>query len=149
MEFNLNTFLKKYKPKSLKEQLKPYLSNSRLKKYTLLENNIENIVPACTYIKYINIETAFSNNDYNSHIRTGGILLAGGNIVNSKFQQSNDRETWKYLLIKYDPSIYDDKDAERREVRTYIISLKKNYIFYYKFGNNMKELLRNIEIIFE
>ena len=150
MSFHLDTFLANYVPKTLKSWLDPYMKTGRLDDYELYtKKNINKLCPNKTYIKYIKINQAHSNKNYSSHIKCGGILLAGGYIIDRKFKKSNDKKSWTHLLLKYDPSDMIDDNGKiiqkNFDPYTYIINMSKVYIFFKLFGYDIDNLL--IELV--
>ena len=150
--FDLDTFLKNHKPKSLTKYLSPYMNHRKLKNYFLLENDKSELIPTKTYIKYIAIEDASDGKFRSSHIKTGGILIAGGKYSDNKFVESENPLEWKVLKLKFDPSPPLDKKGrpKKREPIIFCISMSKYYIFYKKFENGLadyfKAKLENIEV---
>ena len=136
--FDLNTFLKNYKPKNLENTLEPYTKCNKLKNYKFLNRCMKNkLVSQRTYIKYVKINESFKDKHYDEHIYCGGILLDGGTIKDSKFIKSNDNESWTHLRLKYNlTDIVDNKKKEIVEPRIYIINISKYYIFYKIFNKN-------------
>lgn len=67
-EFNLQEFLKGYKPK--KVDISPYLKCSKLRSYKIM-NNTNDLVLCKTYIKYIKEEDLHRDDKLNEHIKTG------------------------------------------------------------------------------
>ncbi|MEM0353953.1 MAG: hypothetical protein QXW79_00090 [Thermoplasmata archaeon] len=138
-EFDLKKFLKNYMPKKLEKSLSPYLRSERLKNYKLLGyRDRENLVPQKTYIKYVRLTDAFRDKNYDTHIKAGGILLAGGNYIDGQFKKMNEKNKWTHLLLKL--NLFD--------VRIYIINISRYYIFYRVFGTNRRDdfevLLRKV-----
>lgn len=123
MEFDLDRFLITYKPKDLNQCLKKYLECEKLKGYTVLKhNNIDQLEKGRMWIKYIPIDKSFHNKKYDTHIKSGGILLAGGDLERGIFKSEKNRANWKYLLLRFE-------DAMGEEVLINI-SLRKNYVFF-------------------
>jgi hypothetical protein len=142
-------FRKNYKPKVL--DLSPYLRRPRLNGYKIL-NEKKDLVPYKTYVKYINISDAFQDENLDSHIHTGGILLKGGKRADKFYEVENPAE-WTHLLLKYDPSpIIDEDDNVIRDrlakPRTFTIKISNYHVFYRTFGNNsdMRNFIENMEI---
>lgn len=132
--FDLNTFLKSYRPKTLEKELEPYLRCSRLRKYKLLKkNNLDQLVPAKTYIKYVQIDRSFTNTNYKSHIR-GGLLLEGGIMRGLNFVKINNKENWTHLMLKFDPTPVDDNSRDDLK-RIFCINISNCYVFYRIFGD--------------
>jgi len=151
-DFDLDTFLKNHKPKSLTKFLAPYMNHRKLKGYSLLENdNLLDITPRKTYIRYIDIDNAVEGEFRSSHIKVGGILLNGGNYNNNKFVKSEDHSAWKFLKLKFDPSRLVDKNnnvVRERKSKEYVIRMSKYYIFYKNFDNSFRDyLLKHMEKI--
>ena len=136
-DFDLNTFLKNYKPKKL--DLTPYLKLDKLKGYQLMDNNDpSNLFPKETYVKYLKRNDAFKDKDLKLHIR-GGILLAGGTIVNNEFVSMDNRSKWTHLLLQFSPFptgvVKSKKGFGYEKVydydsHTFRIKLNDYYIFY-------------------
>jgi hypothetical protein len=101
MDFNLDTFLAKYKPKDL--DLAPYLHLDKLKDYKLIKNNdyLIHLRPTETYIKYIKNNELFQNVDLKSHVK-GGILLSVGTYINGDFYKLLHISGKKWYLSKKD-----------------------------------------------
>ncbi|MEM3062367.1 MAG: hypothetical protein QW303_02305 [Nitrososphaerota archaeon] len=138
-KFDLKKFLKTYKPKKLEKFLFPYLRSERLRNYRLLGyGDRGNLVPRKTYIKYVKLMDAFQDKNYDSHIRAGGILLAGGTYLDGQFKKLDDKKKWTHLLLKL--NLFD--------IRIYIINISRCYIFYRVFGTNRRDdfeiLLRKV-----
>ncbi|AYV85577.1 MAG: hypothetical protein Satyrvirus24_1, partial [Satyrvirus sp.] len=127
-KFDLDKFLKTYKPKKrLEDHLKPYLECEKLKSYELLKKeNMKELKPQQTYIKYIKFTNEYKDDDYNSHIR-GGLLLQGGIMRGSEFYKKSDQSEWTHLMLKFDPSPIVDKKNRIIERR-----LDEKYIFFIK-----------------
>lgn len=147
-DFNLDDFLANYKPKKL--DLSYYLKCPKLKNYTFMDNNIDALVPLKTYVKYVKIDEENTDKKYNTHIKSGGILLAGG-IYRDKFIKRTNNKTWTHLMLKYDPSkITDDNgnivDGRLDEPIIFTIKIASNYIFYKKFGNDKRDQMKNLMV---
>ena len=148
MSFDLQKFLKNYKPKDLRKELDVYLQTRRLHDFTFLTpKNMNNLEPGKTHIKYIKSVEAFVDKKYESHIRYGGILLACGCYYNKKFKKTNEIKEWTHLLLK--KQITNENDEEI--TRIYTLSLKNNYIFLKNyisdqdsFRNYLIELVNNL-----
>jgi len=143
----LSDFYQNHQPKSLTKYLLPYLRHPRLKYYQLLENhNKPKLEPKKTYIKYINIDKAFIDHEIGSHIKSGGILIGCGKLINDKFIKSNYSLEWSHLMLKFDPSVIVNKKGKvvrgRLEVRTFVIKISKNYIFYRNFENDKRGFMQ-------
>lgn len=129
MEFNLDTFLKNYKA-SPKLDFTPYLKLKKLKGYILLNRKeIDNLDIDRTYIKYIKESDAFVNEEYKSHVHTGGFLLKGGTYIGKRFEGIDNRKHWTHLLLKRIPHVEQNKD-KKYEIRTFVIKISGNHIFY-------------------
>lgn len=123
MNFDLDDFLKNYKPKDLEVSLINYLKCDKLDGYDVLKyNNRHLLVKGNTYVKYVPIEKSSNDKNYESHIKLGGILLSGGKIINRYYKAYENESQWKYLLLKY--------TNDKGEVVLYNLSLVKNYIFF-------------------
>lgn len=144
--FNLDLFLKDYKPKSLEKFMSPYINHKRLKEYILMDdNNKRNLRSTKTYIKYINIDDAEKLIPKSNYIKRGGILLGCGKFIGNKFIKSEDMNQWKYLMIKSDPSPLENDDGtanEERKSRIFFLKISKHYIFYKRFDNSLRDILR-------
>jgi len=145
-DFDLNKFLQQYKPKSLTKYLTPYMHHQKLKKYQLLKNhNKSELIPTKTYIKYINIDDADDGKFKVEHIKSGGILIGCGKMINNKFVESKNPGEWRYMMLKFDPSpIRNDKGniiKKRYNPRIFYICVSKYYIFYRIFVNDFRILL--------
>lgn len=143
-DFDLDVFFENHQPKSLTKYLSPYLNHRKLKNYKLLENNKTSLIPTKTYIKYIVIDDASEGKFRSSHIKAGGILIAGGKYANNKFVESDNPIEWKILKLKFDPSPSLDEKGRpvKREPRIFYISMSKYYIFYKNFDNGLRDFLR-------
>ena len=144
-EFDLDEFLKNYKPKSLKKILEPYLQCKKLKSYQLLEHhNKYELVPFSTYIKYIKIDNAFKDKHYSDHVR-GGLLLSGGRYIKGEYTKTDDPSIWTHLMLKFDPTPIDDDNmvvnrsaalsVKQQAALTFMIQISRCYVFYKKFVN--------------
>jgi hypothetical protein len=139
MEFDINQFLKSYRPKNLTTYLVPYLKCVALKGYHLLEHyNADKLIPRRTYVKYIKIDEAFKDGFYDNHIRPGGILIGGGHIINGMFNKTHNNKLWTHLMLKYDPEpLIDETGKIIRErfdkPKIFLIKMSKYYIFYKHF----------------
>lgn len=147
-DFDLNTFLKNYQPKSLVNFLAPYMHHKKLANYTLMEHqNKSDLVPTKTYIKYINIDDAIEGKFRSSHIKAGGILIGCGRLVGKKFIQSNDSRQWRILQLKFDPSAIIDNTGrvvkDRMDPIIFHININKCYVFYKHFDNGMRDFMKN------
>lgn len=89
-DFDLYNFLSNYKPK--KNDLLPYLKCSKLKNYHVLKKNSDLILHK-TYVKYIKECDPFQDKKLNDHIKSGGILIAGGTFEKN-FKKSEDHKKW-------------------------------------------------------
>lgn len=141
MDFDLNKFLKKYKPKTI--DITPYLRFSVLKDYNIMNDN-KKLIPTETYIKYIKEGNAYENKKYSSKaIEDGGLLIAGGIFVEGKFVENNDRDSWTHLKLDSNVS---KKTGEKQKFYYYYIKIMTHYIFYkyVKNGNNFMYLLENV-----
>lgn len=133
MKFDLDNFLQNHKPKEIESSLSVYLKCSKLNGYEILKhNNRDSLIKGRTYIRYIHIEESFSNKKYESHIKSGGVLIAGGKLIDGVFTSTLDSSRWTYLLLKYGKK---NKDDETEEV-IFHIPIKKNYIFFKTMMNN-------------
>jgi hypothetical protein len=130
MPFDLNEFLKNYKPKSYVLNAEPYLK--LLPDYNFFDVKLNSdpidkknfITPGEYYIRYVPENQDGTN--YKSHIKTGGILIgygmrSGNSIVKINLSEPPPREQWLYLII-YRKS----KDQQ------YYVKLNHNIIFYKK-----------------
>lgn len=145
-DFDLNIFLKNYKPKSLYDDLKVYILHPKLKNYELINyHNKIKLIPKRTYIKYISMENTFKYKNIGNNIKSGGILIGCGKLANDKFVHSNNPNEWRFLLLKFDPSaIIDEKGnlvRPRIEPRTFLINMSKHYIFYRSFQGDARSLM--------
>lgn len=148
IDFDLNNFLADYKPKKM--DLSCYQKCDKLKKYIYLNNQIDNLIPFKTYIKYIKYDDAFKNNKYDTHIKSGGILLAGG-VYRDKFIKKMDNTKWTHLMLKYDPSKVINEDGNLVDGRLtnpiiFVIKIANNYVFYRKFENDQRIKFENLII---
>lgn len=150
-EIGLGNFYRTHKAVSLKESLQPYISQRRLANYNLLEKNYYcNLVPNKTYIKYISIDKAFTDKKYDSHIKSGGILIGCGMVCDNKFVSCDDPAKWTYLLLKFDPSAIVNNNGkvvrDRIRPRTFVIKISKCYLFYKLFVNNKRDYMNRIKV---
>lgn len=128
-DFDLESFLKGYKPKKKKMDLSPYTKCDKLKSYTMLTSkNMDDVEEAITYIKYIPVGDALKDKKYSDHIKCGGILLAGGIYDEGKFKAQKDRSMWTHLHLKFVPF----PKINRRGVREYVY---EDHAFYIKISN--------------
>lgn len=126
MDFDLETFLKKYKPAVL--DFTPYLKLKKLRGYRLMgKNEIGLLEPDQTYIKYINVSDAFQDDEYKTHVHCGGFLVNGGTYENGKFIVLEERDNWTHILLKRIP-FGNSRDKYKNHVFT--IKIKDNHIFY-------------------
>lgn len=140
-EFNLNSFLKSYKPKSLEKSLQRYLKCEKLKDYVLLDKkNMHLLKISNTYIKYVNIDDNHDKN-YEDHIKSGGMLIACGYYYSGKFINTVNFQKWTHLILKFSPSPID---GEIIESKTFVISLSKTYVFYKRYYNNQREFYNKL-----
>lgn len=147
-EFDLQEFLRNYKPKVL--DFKPYLKCQRLKGYKMVQKDLSVMRPHKTYVKFINMHDIYKNNKYDEHIHTGGILLAGGFFQRGSFQKSDDHELWTHLMLIYDPSVTKNKNGQIKRQRfsdpyVFIIRVSDKYIFYKIFRHDMRDHFRDIK----
>ena len=95
-DFDLDKFLKNYKPKEAVNYLEKYCQHRKLKNYKLL-NDLTKLKKAKTYIRYV--EKNVAENEYDSkNIKVGGVFLAGGTFKERKFVACEDPGDWKVLL---------------------------------------------------
>lgn len=148
-EFNLDKFLKSYKPKKIDDYLKPYLKLKKLEKYEIIKpNKLKLLIPFKTYIKYIPYKNAFSDKNYDSHIKLGGILISGGLYKNNQYIKDADPSNWKYILVKYETTQLRERlnNIESSEGDNiphqyyFILKLSNNYIFYRYFNKEIKNI---------
>ena len=148
-DFDLEKFLKNYKSKKL--DFGPYLRCKKLKNYHQLKNSDrDKLIPGKTYVKYVKIGDAFKDNNYNDHIKCGGILIFGGIYVRDKFRETDDYDKWTHLMIKFDPSpkINNDNKIERSldDPLIFVIKLTNCYVFYKFCGNETtREYFKRIQ----
>jgi hypothetical protein len=161
-DFDLNTFLQTYRPKSLKQYLAPYMHHRKLVNYALLENDKSALICSKTYVKYINIEDASDGKFRSSHIKAGGILIGCGKFVGKKFIETDNPLEWSscvlkrtssessmrsVLKLKFDPSVVRNEKGEiikeRSDAKIFYIKLSKYYIFYRQFDNGIRDIMKN------
>jgi hypothetical protein len=140
--FDLQQFLKEYKPKKL--DLRPYLKLEKLKGYTLIENSdYSELYPKETYVKYLKLADAFKDKDLKMHVK-GGILLDGGTFVNGLFVRLENKKKWTHLMVLFNPYptgvIKSKKGFGQQKIYDYdqhIFYLKINdYYLFYKYFEN-------------
>lgn len=128
-DFDLDTFLQSYRPKSLQKSLMPYTKNPKLRGYTLLTKDaFSSLTPGKDYIKYIPFREAFSDEEYGEHIRSAGIFLYGGFFVYRKFIESSNTSEWTHIMMTFS----EETDENTRVKRYMKLRLERNYIFYKK-----------------
>jgi hypothetical protein len=139
--FNLDDFLKNYKPKILEDTLKPYIQLKKLTGYGLLKhNNKELLIPGKTYIRYVKHMTAFQDGHYKDHVKPGGLLVAGGVMHMGRFMATDNKPDWTHLVLKYDYVEDPSKNKKKNVItvsvpkeRVFTIGISTNYIFFRKF----------------
>lgn len=134
----VDNFLKNYQPK--KVDLTPYMKLDKLNGYKFMDNIFE-LRPRKTYIKYIKENNAFKDKDFRSHIK-GGILIAGGTYINGIFKKLDDNSKWTHLLLEFAPFpigfTRTDKGFGSKKIydydrHTFSIKINNYYIFYKYF----------------
>lgn len=120
-DFNLEKFLKNYKPAKL--DFGPYLKCEKLKGYEKMKD-LSDIVPTKTYIKHIKTSDAFQDKKYNDHIHYGGLVLAGGIYVDGKFEKTESK--WTHFQMKVKIPLEDGSF----ESKVYVIKIINYYIFF-------------------
>ncbi|AVL94563.1 hypothetical protein ma177 [Moumouvirus australiensis] len=137
-QFDAKNFLRNYKPKTI--DFTPYLSLNKLRNYKrVTKKNIENLEPYKTYVKYIHINDIESNTNYKKHVHCGGILIKGGFYVLNKFYESNNKNNWTHLMLKFIPykTLKETKNGiklvEEYETHTYYIKISNYHLFYKRF----------------
>lgn len=135
-------FLKSYKVKKI--DFTPYLELDKLKQYIAMDkdkNDLRMLIPFHTYIKYIKDQDAFQNENYKSHVHTGGIFVSGGFYESGKFIKSRQTKEWTHIVIKkVSFPTGQVKDANNKiknvydnESHIYKLTLKDYYLFYKHF----------------
>lgn len=152
--FDLESFLKNYKPKSLVKYLQPYMTLSKLRRYHLLEDhNKSELIVRRTYVKYIKIDQTFKKKKLCNDVKTGGILIGGGIFQGDKFLNRDDVKEWKYLMLKFDPSFIIQKNKINQQrldkPRIFFIKMNNNYIFFRRFVNDKRSFMENVIIEFK
>lgn len=126
MDFDLENFLRNYKPAKL--DFKPYLKLKKLRNFKLMgKKDIGVLEPGQTYIKYINVGDAFENKEYKTHVHCGGFLVNGGTYANGKFIESDERGEWTHLLLKRIPH---KSSGNKYKVHVFTIKINDKHIFY-------------------
>lgn len=143
----MEKFYQQHQKKSLVKYLLPYLRHPRLKNYQLMENhNKTEMIPNKTYIKYIDIDNVFADHFIGKHIKAGGILIGCGKMMGENFVNKDKPTEWTHLMLKFDPSVIVDRKGNvvrgRLEVRTFVICMNKNYIFYKNFENDRRLIMQ-------
>jgi hypothetical protein len=128
--FNLDNFLANYKPAKL--DFSPYLKCDKLKYYKRMTDKNQ-LKETHTYIKYIKTSDAFENDDYESHIRNGGLLLSGGCVEDGKLVKTSDNSKWTHLQLK--KNLPKGEDDDEIEYRIYWIKIINCHIFYKSINN--------------
>lgn len=123
-DFSLLTFLRNHKPKA--DDTKVYLSRPKLSKYVLISNKANAskriadksaLKPRKVWIRYVPHSLRIDDN-YDEHIKAGGILLAVGRIERGEFTKCKP-ELCTHLILKY----HDVED------KIYMIKLSHCYVF--------------------
>jgi hypothetical protein len=149
LDFDLDDFLRTYKPKTIEKSLEPYTNCPKLKSYIFLkQTNRDKLECDGTYIRYIKINDAFLDKKYPNHIRPGGFLIDGGFMKYGTFTPSPCKDQWTHLQLKYR---FKDKDEDGNNIdktRVFVINMSTNYIFFRVFNPSdraeMIELMGNL-----
>lgn len=134
MNNDVKNILKNYKPK--KVDLTAYTKLKKLKGYKLM-NNIDELYPTETYIKYILMSDVGNSDNIKLHVK-GGILLNGGIFINNKFKKIDDLFKWTHLLLFFAP--FPIKEFEKKNIYDYkqhpfYLKINTHYIFYKYFNH--------------
>ncbi|AGF85600.1 hypothetical protein QJ854_gp182 [Moumouvirus goulette] len=137
-QFDLEKFLQNYKPKTI--DFSPYLSLNKLYGYKrVTKKNIDNLELYKTYIKYIHVNDIESDKNYRKHIHCGGILMKGGFFTLNKFYESDNKNNWTHLMLKFIPfkTLKKTKNGvkfvEEYESHSFFIKISNYHIFYKQF----------------
>jgi hypothetical protein len=133
-DFDLNKFLKNHKPKKLEDDLQSYIECDKLKSYKLFKRNAtSNLISGMAYIKYIKINDAFVDDNFSSHIKSGGMFVNGGIFDEGKFKPIKNVSQWTHFMLKTVPfpTKNDDTDEELLlDSHVFFITVSDYYIFY-------------------
>ncbi|AAV50937.1 hypothetical protein [Acanthamoeba castellanii mimivirus] len=143
--FDLDDFLKSYKPK--KVDLSSYTNHTKLKGYTYItKDDFNNLIPNRTYIKYILRSDVGTENNISKQIHCGGFFLSGGNFSGKKFVQSDDWITWTHLFLKYCPHPESNLNGEFTEHKFYLKTTK--YYLFYRYYDKKSDIynLKSIKL---
>lgn len=147
---NLQDVLENKRTDNVHIYIEPYRLLPRLEEYRLMTSDKSVLVPNKTFIKYIKIDSAFSSNDLNSHVKTGGFLMNCGQFIKGKFKNSDNPAYWKYAQLKYDPCSFVDAEdnviMQQVGIKIFYINLRKCYVFYKNLEDNWRDFMEKIEI---
>lgn len=142
MSFDLNTFLDNHKPKNIQDILKPYLSCRKLNGYIILTGqNINELIPSQTCIRYVPITDAFVNDNYDSHTKYGILIMGGFRDADNNFIKTKNRSQWTHLVLKKRIDQPNDTTQSIKEI-TFQLKIKKHYIFFKHFSSYTKSKRR-------
>ena len=140
--FDLNKFLKNYKPVDATDKLHKYLKLIPDYMYMTLSDK-KSIIPNKTLIKYMANDIDLNNNkdkyERKKDIKHGGLVLAVGNLVDKKFVAIDEDKignNWSYIKLRM--LIKDDYD--NTEMRIFFIKITNFYVFYKILHDKDKEL---------
>ena len=121
--FKLDKFLTNYKPKTV--NLSAYMKLDKLKGYKLM-NDVTMLRPNETYIKYIEMSKIGEDDDLESHVRFGGVLLKGGILRGKRFETLDDKNKWVHLR-----SLVPKTDEKNNQQNLPMhLTINTHYIFY-------------------
>lgn len=118
-----------------------YLRLKRLRGYKFLGNDLKKLKTGRTCIMYIKVDQTFSDENYNDHLRAGGIFLSGGRIIRKKYTPFENRNEWTHIQLVFGAN--DDNGPNRR---VYTLKLGGKYIFYKIFRENWRDQLDKIDV---
>lgn len=151
-KFDLDKFLKNYKPKP-RLSIETYLKTKKLSGYNLMINVTDLKSDGCYYIKCIHKMDAFSDENYESHVHSGGMFMSGGYYNKRRFVKSKYPTDWTHLMLKFDPPqqvndlgvIVKDK---LEKPRIFFINISEYHIFYKicrRGRGNFEIILKNLD----
>jgi hypothetical protein len=107
------------------------------------------LIPNETYIKFININDAFSLEYLEDHISAGGLLIDCGKFIGGKFVGINLEDEWQWLMVLVKKSDINNirpnkniKIVKNKNSNSLIffVDLSKNYIFSCPIRKNKNDL---------
>ena len=121
--------------------LRPYTTLEKLEGYKLLAKDKSVLRPNKTYIRYVHTSDANIDQDYESHVKTGGILVSGGYYRGKKYMASDDYTEWTVLRLKFKLRVLKDKRGrvidDNPPARVFNIRLNRCHVFYRRFGTDI------------